>query len=94
MSKTQAAGRGSSLTMNDLIGCICEIVERHRDFTAARGYRCQCSAEELSDHSRHVAKEIVARLGLRPEKAVKLKDEIRYVSAWFDDELTKLEGAE
>jgi hypothetical protein len=94
MSKTQAARRGSSLTMTDLIDCIREIVERHRDFTAARGYPCQCSAEELSDHSRHVAKEIVARLGPRPEKAVKLKDEIRYVSAWFDDELTKLEGAE
>jgi hypothetical protein len=41
-----------------------------------------------------VAQEIVARLGLRPERAVKVKDEIRYVSAWFDDELTKLEGAE
>ena len=92
MSKTQTARRGSSLTMTDLIDCISEIVERHRDFTAARGYPCQCSAEELSDHSRHVAKEIVARLGLRPERAV--KGEIRYMSAWFDDELTKLEGAE
>jgi hypothetical protein len=41
-----------------------------------------------------VAEEVVARLGLRPERAAKLKGEIRYVSAWFDDELTKLEGAE
>jgi hypothetical protein len=41
-----------------------------------------------------LAQEIVARLGLRPERAVNAKDEIRYVSAWFDDVLTKLEGAE
>jgi hypothetical protein len=33
-------------------------------------------------------------LGLRPENPVNAKGEIRYVSAWFDDELTKLEGAE
>jgi hypothetical protein len=94
MSKTQAARRGSSLAMTDLIDCIREIVERHRDSTAARGYPCQCSAEELSDHSCHVAKEVVVRLGLRPERAAKFKGEIRYVTAWFDDELTKLEGAE
>ena len=50
--------------------------------------------EEVSDHARHVAQEIVARLGLRPEEPVNAKDKIRYVSAWFDDELTKLEGAE
>jgi hypothetical protein len=38
-----------------------------------------------------VAQEIVDRLGLRREGVSR---EIRYVSAWFDDELTKLEGAE
>jgi len=85
-------------TMTDLIDCIREIIERHRvnDFTTATGHRCQCGAEELSDHShsRHVAQEVVARLGLQPERASSVKDEIRYVSAWFDDELTKLEGAE
>jgi hypothetical protein len=80
----------------DLIDYIREIIERHRvnDFTAATGHQCQCGADELSDHSRHVAQEVVARLGLRPERATNVKDEIRYVSAWFDDELTKLEGAE
>ena len=62
--------------------------------TAATGQPCQCGAEELSDHSRHLAQEIIARLGLRPERAANAKDEIRYVSAWFDDVLTKLEGAE
>jgi hypothetical protein len=82
--------------MTDLIDRISEIIEHHRlaDVTAATGHPCHCGAEKLSDHSRHVAKEIVARLGLRPDKAVNAKDEIRYVSAWFDDELTKLEGAE
>jgi hypothetical protein len=82
--------------MTDLIDRIREIIERHRvaDPTAATGHPCHCGAEKLSDHSRHVAQEIVARLGLRPERAVDAKDKIRYVSAWFDDELTKLEGAE
>ncbi|MGA9359989.1 MAG: hypothetical protein WBW75_18865 [Mycobacterium sp.] len=82
--------------MTDLIDRIREIIERHRvaEFTAARGHPCHCGAEEVSDHARHVAQEIVARLGLRPEEPVNAKDKIRYVSAWFDDELTKLEGAE
>jgi hypothetical protein len=39
----------------------------------------------------HVAEEIVAQLGLQREN---VRNEIRHVSAWFDDELTKLEGAE
>lgn len=82
--------------MTDLIDCIREIIERHRvqDFTAATGHPCHCGAEELSDHPRHVAQEIVARLGLRPERPSNVKDAVRYVSAWFDDELTTLEGAE
>jgi hypothetical protein len=82
--------------MTDLIDCIREIIERHRvsDFTTATGHSCQCGAEELSDYSRHVAQEVVARLGLRPARTISAKDEIRYVSSLFDDELTKLEGAE
>jgi hypothetical protein len=40
-----------------------------------------------------VAEEIVERLQLRPESN-KVRNEIRYASAWFDDELTKLEGTE
>jgi hypothetical protein len=82
--------------MTDLVDCIREVVERHRvgDFSAATGHSCRCGAKQLSDHSRHVAQEIVARLRLRPEKAGRVKGELRYVSAWFDDELTRLEGAE
>jgi hypothetical protein len=33
-------------------------------------------------------------LGLTQESAGDRRIKIRYVSAWFDDELTKLEGAE
>jgi hypothetical protein len=38
--------------------------------------------------------EIVDRLGLTQESAGDRSRKIRYVSACFDDELTKLEGAE
>ena len=38
-----------------------------------------------------VAEDIVAQLELRREN---VDNKMRYVSAWFDDELTKLEGAE
>ena len=41
-----------------------------------------------------LAQEIVDRLGLTQESAGDRSRKIRYVSAWFDDELTKLEGAE
>ena len=42
-------------------------------------------------HAHQIAEDIVARLGLRREN---VENKMRYVSAWFDDELTKLEGAE
>ena len=82
--------------MTDLIDRMREIIERHRvtDSTAANGYSCHCGAERLSDHSGHVAQEIVASLGLRSEGPGNVEDAIGYVSASFDDELTKLEGAE
>jgi hypothetical protein len=44
-----------------------------------------------SDHARHVAEDIVAQLGLRREN---VDNKMRYVSAWFDGELTNLEGGE
>lgn len=52
---------------------------------------CGCGAASEPDHSRRVAQRIVDCLGLRAET---VGNEIRYVSAWFDGELTKLEGAE
>jgi hypothetical protein len=44
-----------------------------------------------SGHARLVAEDIVARLELRREN---VDEKMRYVSAWFDNELTNLEGAE
>ena len=64
--------------MTEPIERIREILERHQPHVQ-------------SDHARRVAEDIVARLELRRET---VDDKMRYVSAWFDDELTKLEGAE
>ena len=64
--------------MTDPIKRIRQILERHHAFVQ-------------SDHAHHVAEDIVGQLELRREKA---DNKMRYVSAWFDDELTKLEGAE
>ena len=64
--------------MTDPIEQIRQIVQRHHPHMQ-------------SDHAHHLAEDIVGQLELRSETADK---KIRYVSAWFDDELTKLEGAE
>jgi CO dehydrogenase/acetyl-CoA synthase alpha subunit len=82
--------------MTDLIERIRQTISDHREDHRdnAVGIACRCGAEGLSDHSRHVAEQVVERLGLRPELLGDVRKEIRYVSARFDDELTKLEGAE
>jgi hypothetical protein len=64
--------------MTDPIERIRQILERHHPYAQ-------------SDHAHRVAEDIVGQLELRREKA---DNKMRYVSAWFDDELTKLEGAE
>ena len=75
--------------MTDPIERIRKVLEDHRVDDASVG--CNSAATRPSDHARHVAEEIVAQLGLQREN---VRNEIRYVSAWFDDQLTKLEGAE
>jgi hypothetical protein len=82
--------------MTDLIERIREIIDDHGQDDPAddTGVICDCGASGLSDHSRHVAEEIVERLGLRPENVSNIRNKVRYVSALFDDEITKLEGAE
>ena len=50
--------------------------------------------EGIPDHPRHVAEHIIDRLGLKPDNIDDVKQQIRYATAWFDWELTKLEGAE
>jgi hypothetical protein len=64
--------------MTDPIDRIRKILQRHHPYTQ-------------SEHAQHVAEDIVGQLELRRETA---DDKMRYVSAWFDDEITKLEGAE
>jgi hypothetical protein len=93
--------------MTDLIERIRRIIEQHREVDRDHDERlreeqradapcvaCSCLAEGLSDHPRHVAEQIVDRLKLRPESVNNVRNKIRYASAWFDDELTKLEGRE
>ena len=79
--------------MADLVEHIQEILERHRidDRCNIHHVGCSCHVVDSAGHYRHVAQQIVDRLGLRREA---VGNETRYVSAWFDDELTKLEGAE
>jgi hypothetical protein len=64
--------------MTDPAERIRQILERHHPY-------------DESGHARHVAEDIVEQLELRREN---VDDKMRYVSAWFDGELTKLEGAE
>jgi hypothetical protein len=82
--------------MNDLIEHIRQIIDDHGADDRAEDARrtCGCGATRLSDHSRHVAEEIVKRLGLTAEQVDRVGNQVRYVTALFDDELTKLEGAE
>lgn len=78
--------------MADLVEHIRQILEHHHIGDQSNGaVGCGCDEVNLADHCRHVAKEIVDRLELRKET---VGNKTRYVSAWFDDELTKLEGAE
>jgi hypothetical protein len=64
--------------MIDPIERIRQILERHHPYGE-------------SGQARHVAEDIVEQLELRREN---VDDRMRYVSAWFDGELTNLEGAE
>ena len=81
--------------MADLIERISRIIEHHTARIRDDGVvACSCGAEDVSDHPRHVTEQIVDHLRLSPEKVSDVRNQIRYVSAWFDDELTKLEGAE
>jgi len=86
--------------MTDLIAHIREVIDQHAKCDACDDgeLSCGCGATGLSDHSSHVAQAIVDRLGLRRESADNVRkavsDEVRYVSALFDEELTVLEGAE
>jgi hypothetical protein len=79
-----------------LIERIRKIIDDHREHEPARaaGIANGWEANGLSDHSRHIAEQIVDMLGLKHDSLGDFRNELRYVSAWFDQELTKLEGTE
>ncbi|MGO8967068.1 hypothetical protein [Mycobacterium sp.] len=82
--------------MPDLIEPIRQVIEDHRPAGDVddRDASCRCGVEGISDHPRHVAEQIIDRLGLKPANMDDVRQQIRYATAWFDWELTKLEGAE
>ena len=79
-----------------LVDRIRQIVDDHcaDGLGADAGLTCSCGAEGLTDHPLHVAEQIVDGLGLKPHSIDEAKKQIRYATASFDWELTKLEGAE
>lgn len=79
--------------MTDLVEHIRGILERHRIDARSNiaNAGCSCGVVDSADYYSHIAQQIVDRLKLRRES---VGNETRYVSAWFDDELTQLEGAE
>ena len=90
--------------MTDLIGHIrqklvdriAQIIDDHQAtrINVGSDVACSCGAQGLSDHSRHIADQIVEELGLMPETIDEVKKRIRYVSALLDWELTQFEGAQ
>ncbi|MBW0012867.1 hypothetical protein [Mycobacterium sp.] len=71
------------------------IIDDHRpgEGGADGSLTCRCGATGLTDHPHHVAEEVVGGLAVKPH-VDEAKKRIRYASAWFDWELTLLEGAE
>ncbi len=79
-----------------LVERIRQIIDQHRadgNGHASRG-TCSCGAQELSDYPRHLAEQIVDGLDLKAEATDHVRNRIRYATAWFDRELTTLEGAQ
>jgi hypothetical protein len=79
-----------------LVERIAQIIEEHTASAVdvGSGAACSCGVQSLSDHRRHVAEQIVDQLGLMPDTIDEVKKRIRYATAVFDWELTKLEGAQ
>jgi GGDEF domain-containing protein len=79
-----------------LIERIRQVVAQHRESRDADDAQvtCSCGAAGISDFPSHVAEQIVDGLDLKAEARDHAKKQIRYATAWFDWELTQLEGAE
>ena len=82
--------------MPDLVEPVRRIIANHRvtGHSDDAEPSCSCGARKIPDHPRHVAEQIIDRLGLKPENVDDAKQQIRYATAWLDWELTKFEGAE
>ncbi|HWT49795.1 MAG TPA: hypothetical protein VN255_14890 [Mycobacterium sp.] len=82
--------------MPDLTEAIRQLIESHRPTSHPDDAElsCSCGARGLSDHPRHVAEQIIDRFGLKPQNVDEVKQQIRYATAWFDWEMTKLEGTQ
>ncbi len=78
-----------------LVERVRQIIDQHRpgDLGPDGSVRCSCGAESGSDSPRHVAEKIVEGLAVKPD-IDEAKERIRFASAWFNWELTLLEGAE
>ncbi|MGO9353188.1 MAG: hypothetical protein ACLP3C_21005 [Mycobacterium sp.] len=81
---------------HSLIERIRQILDEHRasgdgDDTEVA---CSCGTQGLSDYPRHLAEQIIDGLDLKAEATDHVKNQIRYATAWFDGELTQLEGAQ
>lgn len=77
-----------------LVERIAQIIGEHNGsaIDGGSGVACSCGVQPLSDHPRHVAEQIVIQLGLMPDSIDEVKKRIRYATAVFDWELTKLQG--
>ena len=71
-----------------------QIIDEHRASGEDAHVACSCGAQRLSDYPRHLAEQIVDGLDLKAEATDHVKNQIRYATAWFDWELTRLEGAQ
>ena len=81
---------------HSLIERIRQIIDEHRasgdgDDTEVA---CSCGTQGLADYPRHLAEQIIDGLDLKAEATDHVKSQIRYATAWFDGELTQLEGAQ
>lgn len=70
------------------------VINEHRAIGDGDEVACSCGTQGLSDYPRHLAEQIINGLDLKAEATDHVKNQIRYATAWFDGELTQLEGAQ
>ena len=77
-----------------LIERIRQIIDQHRASGDDTEVACSCGTQRLSDYPRHLTEQIIDGLDLKADATDHVKNQIRYATAWFDGELTQLEGAQ